>query len=228
MPHIPHDFADDSLLALALTHSSASADRNNERLEFLGDTVLDLIVAEELYGDPQGFAEGEMTELKARVVSRRALAEAAHHLELESAIRVGPGLGGHALPRSVLSNVYEALLGAVYLDAGLDGARAFVRATLREALDNVHEVRFGGNPKQELQQLCQRRWGTPPTYVALSSRGQSHARAFLVSAEVDGRRFPSAWGRTLKEAERWAAYEALLVFAHEADADEPVPVGSRS
>jgi dsRNA-specific ribonuclease len=86
-------------------------------------------------------------------------------------------------------------------------------------------VRFGGNPKQELQHLCQRKWGVPPIYAPIESRGQSHARAFLVSAEVDGRRFPGAWGRTLKEAERWAAYEALLVFAHEGDAEEAPSFG---
>ena len=161
-----------------------------------------------------------MTELKARVVSRRALAEAAHQMQLEDAIEVGAGLGGRALPRSVLANVYEAVLGAVYLDAGLECSRAFVHETLHDALENVHEVRFGGNPKQELQQTCQRRWGAPPKYAQLESRGQSHSRAFLVTAEVDGRRFPSAWGRTLKEAERWAAYEALLVLADEAEAGE--------
>jgi ribonuclease-3 len=221
---LPHSFRDPSLLALALTHASTGEARDNERLEFLGDAVLDLLVAEELYQDPRHLAEGRMTELKARVVSREALAVAAHRLELEPDIRVGPGLEGRSLPRSLLANVYEAVLGAIYLDAGLEAARAFVRTTLGEALAALHEPHPSPNPKQELQHLCQRHYGSPPDYVQIEARGQSHARAFLVSAEVDGRRFPSAWGRTLKEAERWAAFEALLVFSLEADAGgDPAP-----
>lgn len=208
-------FRDPALLALALTHSSTGAERNNERLEFLGDAVLDLIVAEELYHDRAGHSEGMMTELKARIVSRRSLAAATEPLRLEGAVQVGAGLAGRALTRSVLANVYEALLGAVYLDGGLEEARRIVRATLGESIAGAGEVRLGGNPKQELQQLCQRRWGAPPEYRLLEQRGQAHARAFLVAARAGERDFPSAWGRTLKEAERWAAYEALLVLARE-------------
>ena len=79
----------------------------------------------------------------------------------------------------------------------------------------MHERRQASNPKQEFQELCQKRWGAPPEYTLLESRGEAHARAFLVRAEAGGRCFPSAWGRTRREAERWAAFEALLVLDEE-------------
>lgn len=215
MPIIPHTFRDQALLDLALTHSSLHAERDNERLEFLGDAALDLIVAEELFRHHGELPEGDLTELKAWVVSRKSLAEAAGELDLGSALRLGPGLKERALPRSVLANVYEAVLGAVYLDAGLEAAREFVLRTLRRPLEEVRSRSQGQNPKQRLQQICQRDNGALPAYVVLDDRGEAHARAFLVAAEAGGVRYPSAWGRTRKEAEMWAAYEALLVLEGE-------------
>jgi ribonuclease-3 len=212
MPALPHEFADPALLELALTHASTGASADNERLEFLGDAALDLIVAEELFRTHADLAEGELTELKSHVVSRPALARAARVLELEPAARIGLGLRRSALPASVLANLYEALLGAVYLDGGLDAARAFVRATLAEPLARARSRRGSANPKQELQQRAQQRWNELPLYHQLECRGESHARAFLVAAELRGERFPAAWGRTRKEAESWAAHEALLVL----------------
>lgn len=209
---LPYVFADPQWIDLALTHSSLGTDHNNERLEFLGDAALDLIVAEELFRHHPDSPEGDLTELKAWVVSRKTLAEAARLLNLEQAARVGAGLRQRTLPRSVLSNLYEAVLGAVYLDGGLEAARDFVLATLRAPLNQVRQRTQGSNPKQLLQHLCQKRWSALPAYVELESRGEAHARAFLVAVEAGGERFPSAWGRTRKEAESWAAHEALLVL----------------
>lgn len=216
MPPFGHDFHDPTLYELALTHSSVEGAKDNERLEFLGDAALDLIVAEELYVRHPDLPEGALTELKAAVVSRKALAAAARRLDLESRARLGRGLGGRALSRAMLANLYEALLGAIYVDGGLDAARAFALASLDEELDDVRERHLAGVPKQRLQELCQKRWGTPPTYVVLEQRGKSHTRAFLVAAEADDEQFPSAWGRTVKEAESWAAQEALLVLEEDA------------
>jgi ribonuclease-3 len=207
-----HDFRDPALYELALTHSSVEGTQDNERLEFLGDAALDLVVAEELYATHPDLSEGPLTELKAAVVSRKALAEAARRLALEDAARVGRGLGRRALSRAVLANLFEALLGAIYLDGGFAAARRFVLSSLADDLARVREDSLGGVPKQRLQELCQRRWGEPPIYVVLEQRGKSHARAFLVAAEADGEQFPSAWGRTVKEAESRAAEEALLVL----------------
>lgn len=212
MPTIPHSFRDESLLQLALTHSSLHAARDNERLEFLGDAALDLVVAEELFHHHGDLPEGDLTELKAWVVSRKTLAEAASEMDLGSLLRLGPGLKERALPRSVLANVYEAVLGAVYLDAGLEAARAYVMTTLAKPLQQVRSRSQGQNPKQRFQQVCQRDHGALPVYVVLDDRGEAHARAFLVAADAGNVRYPSAWGRTRKEAEMWAAYEALLVI----------------
>jgi ribonuclease-3 len=212
MAPFDHEFGDGTLLELALTHASTGAAENNERLEFLGDVVLDLIVAEYLYERHPELAEGALTEFKAEVVSRKTLAIAAREIEIERHVVLGSGLRGRALPRSVLANLYEAILGAIYLDAGLEASRQFVLRTLREPLASPTHQAAPSNPKQEFQQLVQRLWGTPPTYHVIEERGRSHARAFLVEADAGGQSFPGAWGRTLKEAERWAAYEALLVL----------------
>ncbi len=215
---LPYRFEDESLLELALTHASTGAEANNERLEFLGDTVLDLIVAEDLFRSGEELTEGDLSELKAWVVSRRVLAEAARYLQLEALANVGSGMKNRALPRSVLANLYEAVLGAVYLDGGLEAARTFTVTSLSDQLEQARRQRRGPNPKQALQQRAQASCGDPPVYAVIGERGNAHARAFLVEAQFGGRSFPSAWGRTRKEAEGWAAYEALLVLDAEGEA----------
>ncbi|QDU69607.1 ribonuclease III [Engelhardtia mirabilis] len=212
MARTPYRFRDPRLLELALTHASSTGGEDNERLEFLGDAVLDLLVAEHLFQVDPRASEGELTERKAMVVSRQSLALAAKSLDLDREARVGRGLRDSTLPRSVLANLYEAILGAIYLDGGLEASREFVDESLGEALGVAARQPGGAEPKQRLQHLAQTRTGSPPTYVVVAERGQAHARAFLVAAQIDGDRFPSAWGRTRKEAERWAALEALLVL----------------
>lgn len=212
LPELPHAFGDPALLELALTHGSFGARRDNERLEFLGDAVLDLVVAEALHELEPPLDEGPMTVLKADLVSRRALAVVARELRLDARARIGPGLAGQALPDSVLANLYEALVGAVHLDGGLPAAGAFVRATLKDALERAARERDAANPKQELQILLQQAARALPRYVLLETRGAAHERAFRVSAEVDGEAHPSAWGRSLREAETWAAHEALVAL----------------
>lgn len=209
---LPHTFRDPAFLTEALTHASTGRTPDNERLEFLGDAVLDLLVAEELFRRDPSRTEGDLTERKSAVVSRRALAEAARDLRLGQLATFGPGVNDRsALPRSVLANLYEAVLGAVYLDAGLDAARVFVLTTLERLLAAAEEsVERDRNPKQVLQHECQKLDGDPPVYEVLDERGKSHSRAFRIRAVHAGQDFPSAWGRTRKEAERWAAHEALL------------------
>ncbi|MBK8177813.1 MAG: ribonuclease III [Planctomycetes bacterium] len=210
MPELGHAFRDPALLTLALTHASCDGGADNERLEFLGDAVLDLVVAEALHAREPRLDEGRMTQLKADVVSRRSLAEPARRLGLERLARLGPGLRGRSPSQAVLANLYEALIGAVHLDAGYAAAREFVHATLAEELGRALGDDARDNPKQRLQELCQARYARLPTYEVVETRGAAHERAFLVAAGIDGRRFPAAWGRTLKEAESWAAFEALL------------------
>jgi len=216
--HLDYDFRDPSLLELALTHASTGRQENNERLEFLGDAVLDVIVAEELFRSDPLRNEGEMTERKAWIVSREVLAGVAHALGLEDLAHFGHGMRDRQIPRSVLANLYEGYLGAVYLDGGLEAARTFALATLKDAFHEVGQLEDARNPKQELQRRSQIETGEPPAYVLVEERGHAHAKAFLVAAEVGEQRFPSAWGRTRKEAERWAAQEALLLLDGEPEA----------
>jgi len=208
-------FTDPELRDLALTHASSSGDRNNERLEFLGDAVLDLIVAEELYKKHPELPEGSMTQLKAGVVSRKSLARAADALGLAREARMGRGMRGRVLPTSVLANLFEAMVGAIYLDGDYSAARSFSLAWLGDALEQTRLAEPVDNPKQSLQQLTQARWGVLPEYPLLERRGRAHARAFLVAARIGETSYPSAWGRTRKEAESWAAHEALLVLVED-------------
>jgi len=212
MDALPHVFRDPALLQLALTHASMTTERDNERLEFLGDAALDLIIAEELFRRHEQMSEGDLTEAKASIVSRKTLALAANALGLQARAQLGGGMSGRSVPASVLANLYEAVLGAVYLDGGYQAARTFALATLRGPLESVANSDSDGNPKQDLQHLAQSRWGTLPAYELLEMRGTAHARAFLMRARVGETAFPSAWGRTRKEAERLAAHEALLVL----------------
>jgi len=219
MAGIPHRFDNEELRHLALTHASTGGSEDNERLEFLGDAVLDLVVAEELFQHHLTADEGVLTEMKAWVVSREVLAEAARRLCLDEEVFLGNGMKNRPLPRSVHANLYEAVLGAVYLDAGLEAARRFTLETLREPLDRGRRLEGVPNPKQSLQRHSQLATGSPPNYVVIDERGDAHSKAFLVAAQLGARRFPGAWGRTRKEAERWAAHEALLVLEDE-DEDE--------
>ena len=217
MAEISHDFQDEGLLRLALTHASADRREDNERLEFLGDAVLDLVVAEELFHHHPEANEGELTEMKAWVVSREVLAVAARKLGLEEDVALGNGMKNRPLPRSVHANLYEAVLGAIYLDAGPEAARRFALESLREPLDHVRRMEAVPNPKQDLQRHSQLATGSPPQDIVLDERGHAHSKAFLVGARIGERRFPGAWGRTRKEAERWAAHEALLVIEREGE-----------
>jgi ribonuclease-3 len=218
---IGYSFRDKNLLAQALTHASVHAEHDNERLEFLGDATLNLLVTEVLYARVPALSEGVMTEIKAAVVSRRTLAESARELELEARATIGKGLQGRALPVSVLANLYEGVLGAIYLDGGLEPAREFVARTLSRAIADAERELGQANPKQRLQHLAQARWATLPSYELVETRGDAHARAFLMRVRLGERVFPSAWGRTRKEAESWAAHEALLLLG-----DDAAPTGS--
>lgn len=212
MDGLPHEFRDPALLQLALTHASMTAERDNERLEFLGDAALDLIVAEELFRRHEQMSEGDLTQAKSAIVSRKTLALAATALGLQARAQLGGGMSGRSVPSSVLANLYEAVLGAVYLDGGYEAAKAFALQTLRGPLDALPDDKTDGNPKQDLQHIAQSRWGTLPAYELLETRGTAHARAFLMRARIGETAFPSAWGRTRKEAERWAAHEALVAL----------------
>lgn len=212
------EIQDAELRAKALTHASFDGDRNNERLEFLGDTVLDLLVAEELFVRRPDASEGEMSTAKAWLVSRKTLAAAARRLGLWEEAHIGRSLDPEHLPSSVHANLFEAVLGALYLDQGIDAARTFVRTALADELKRAVEDGVEQDHKQRLQEWAQAHHGAPPVYHLVEQSGDYDRIAFRMQAEIAGRAYPTAWGRSRKEAERGAALEALLVIAAESDA----------
>ncbi len=210
-----HDFDQPTLLEEALTHSSRAVDRlgSNERMEFLGDAVLDLIICERLYQLFPERDEGDLTEMKSAVVSRRTCSIIARGLGLDTLLLVGKGIvGRQTVPSSLAANVYESIIAALYLDGGLDVARAFVLRTMAGELDRLQAGEQVQNYKSLLQQHAQRRLDSLPHYDLLDEKGPDHSKCFEVAVRVDERRFGSAWGTSKKAAEQKAALVALLEF----------------
>lgn len=215
-----HAFADPSLLEQALTHRSYAnesrdpVDADNERLEFLGDAVLDLAVGEALYRDRPDADEGELSRLRAELVSEPNLAEAAKALELGEWLRLGRGeaRGGGRSRESILADALEAVIGAVFLDAGYAAAR-------QAALRAVHAPRAAGAApvghdfKSRLQELLQARQRSRPDYRLSAARGPDHQRSYEVEVLVDGAVLGRGAGSTKKRAEQLAARQALTAIA---------------
>jgi ribonuclease-3 len=219
-----HTFADEALLASALTHASIAETRlaSNERLEFLGDAVLGLVTCEELFGRFPKSLEGELTRIKSVVVSRETCARVADRLGLVEHLSLGKGITATArVPTSLAACAFEAVIGALYVDAGLEACRAFLAAHLDEEIDRVMAGEHRRNYKSMLQQYAQRDLGGTPHYELLDEKGPDHAKAFEVAVVVKGKRFPSAWGPSKKSAEQLAAREALVAVG-EIEAAEPV------
>ncbi len=207
-----HPFVDRTLLELAITHSSLRDPwtESNERLEYLGDSVLGLAVAEHLFCAFPDEAEGELTRLKSLVVSRQGLSRVARALDLKTHLRVGKGIRKRgAIPSSLIANAVEALIGAVYLDAGFEPARAFVLRQFEPLLDGLTRRREEKNHKAVLQRTIQKRYGTTPAYRLVDTVGPDHRKEFVVEAVVGERSFPSGKGSTKKQAEQRAAREAI-------------------
>lgn len=213
------------LLEEALTHAS-SAESHNERLEHLGDAVLSLVAAEILYRRFPRAREGVLTQWKSLLVSRESLARVGERLGLERFLRVGGGLDPSALPRSLLGNAVESLIGAVYLDAGgglepggggLAACAAIAAEWFEPELDGLPARHARAHAKMLLQDWAQARHGAPPSYALTGAHDHPDARAFRVSAEVAGRRFAGAWAASKHEAERLAAWEAILALREEGE-----------
>jgi ribonuclease-3 len=210
-------FKDPALLRQALVHSSYVnenpdlAPESNERLEFLGDAVLGLVVADDLYAAFPGEDEGKLTELRTHLVRRDTLAKAAAQLELGDDLLLGRGeeTGGGRLRPTNLAHVYESVVGAIFLDGGLTAAQDFVRASLGEDFESVHQRAFPGDPKSRLQELSQSRYQTTPVYRLVEAEGPDHARRFTVDVVIDGRALGTGRGHSKQQAEKDAARLAL-------------------
>jgi ribonuclease III len=209
---IGHVFADQSLLLIALTHSSTAESKlkNNERLEFLGDAVLGLVVVHMLYDQYPRMREGDMTKIKSHVVSRETCAALAKQLGLEKHLILGKGMQGtRNLPASLAACALESIIGAIYLDAGFGAAEKFVRPLVADVIAKAAQSGHQQNFKSVLQQYAQQEFDATPSYRILDEQGPDHAKCFKISVEISGRRFEPCWGATKKKAEQDAALQAL-------------------
>ena len=215
-----HQFRDPRWLVQALIHSSRIPERtaddpaeSNEKLEFLGDAVLELVVSEELVRAFPGWSEGQLSKSRARLVNATALSLAAQRLGLGHHLRLGRGeekTGGRAKP-ALLADAYEAVIAAIYLDAGLDAARGFVLKTLVEGALAGEAERLGRTDyKSALQELLQSRGAAPGRYYIIEETGPDHEKTFRVEVRVTGEITAIGTGKTKKEAEQSAAIAALI------------------
>ena len=209
---IGYDFSNLDLLRQSLTHASASPTRlaSNERLEFLGDAILGMVICAEIYRREPELLEGQMTKIKSWVVSRQTCAKVAGECGLAEMLYLGNGVTSAAeLPSSVVSAALEAVIGAIYLDGGIEAAAKFIREKMDAAMEEAAACEHQRNYKSLLQQYAQHRWSAMPQYDVRDEKGPEHAKCFEIAVRLNGRQFPSAWGSSKKEAEQGAALAAL-------------------
>ena len=221
---LDYRFRDTMFLREALTHASGADHRlvSNERLEFLGDAILGAIVCELLFLKFPEYLEGDMTRVKSVVVSRHTCAKISRKLGFEEFLVLGKGMGSQEeTPPSVLADVFESLIGAIYLDGGMEAAKRFIVQHIEAEIDLAVGGHGGVNYKSNLQQVAQREFGETPTYMLLDEKGPDHSKCFKISAQIGRQRYAPAWGRNKKDAEQRAAMNALSELA-----GEPIPFAS--
>lgn len=212
-------FKDRSLLHGALTHASGASHRlgSNERLEFLGDAILGKFVCEALFHRFPNYLEGDLTRIKSIVVSRMTCARLSQVLGLEQYLILGKGMAAtQSVPKSLLADVFEAIVAAIYLDGGDQAVNDFLARTLQDEIDMASAGEVGSNYKSLLQQYAQREFGTTPSYELVAEKGPDHSKFFNVAVQLQGTRYTSAWGANKKEAEQRAAKNALFEIQGEA------------
>jgi len=222
---IGYHFKQENLLRQALTHSSYAHEKNlkelmdNERLEFLGDAVLEVVSSEFLFKNHPEMNEGQMTKLRASLVCEQSLADCAKQLNLGNYLLLGNGedLTGGRERDSILSDAWEALIGAMYLDGGFTSAKEFI---LKYVLTDIEHKKLFYDSKTMLQELIQNKYKQSLHYVLLSEDGPDHNKIFTVQAYMDDTPLLTGKGRTKKAAEQNAAYQSLLKFEKDDNASE--------
>lgn len=214
---IGFSFKDGRLIETAFTHRSylnenrAPGREHNERLEFLGDAVLELVVTEFLYKKYPEKPEGELTSLRAALVNTISIADAATKLGMNDFLLLSRGEAkdtGRAR-QIILANAFEAVIGALYLDQGYDAAYAFIEAQLFHKTDEVVEKRLWQDAKSRLQEVAQEKLGVTPTYELMDQSGPDHARSFTIAVFLGREKVALGEGKSKQEAEQDAAGKAL-------------------
>ena len=213
---IGYKFTNSLLLAEAVTHPSLAYEAqvsqfDNQRLEYLGDAVLQLVLTDHLYHLFPEFAEGRLTKLRSRLVSRDALAKFARDLDLGAYLQMGRGedSSGGRERSSNLADAFEALIGAIYLDGKIDAAEHFILDKCSDAIDHITREPEEVNPKGQLQEILQAISTTSPSYHVVDESGPAHLKHFEIRVEWEGRSLGEGCGTSKKEAEILAASDAL-------------------
>jgi len=210
---IGYEFSDKDLLVKAFTHSSAVVDRllSNERLEFLGDSVLAVVICQALFENFTNYLEGDLTKIKSRLVSRETCAQISGRLGLQKFLKVGKGMvSNRALSGSLAAGVLETVIAAIYIDGGFEPARDFILRIYSSLIKQSDAEHSQGNFKSLLQQYSQEQFTATPSYMLLDEKGPDHNKCFELEVAISDRHFPSAWGSNKKEAEQKAAFNALV------------------
>ena len=214
---LEYTFNNAELLNEALTHRSYAA-KNNERLEFLGDGILNFVIADELFKLYPDVQEGDLSRLRANLVNKESLADIARQLDLGEVIQLGSGelkSGGFRRP-SILADAVESILGAVYSDGGFDRCRELIVRLYAERLATPTDLQSLKDPKTQLQELLQSRHFSLPDYQVANITGQAHAQVFHVKCDIDKLNIKvSGEGKSRRKAEQVAAEKAIVeVEAH--------------
>jgi len=211
-----YTFRDIALLRLAVTHPSVAheqgaAVQHNQRLEFLGDAVLQLILTLELYAKFPSFGEGPLTKARAQLVNRRTLADQARNISLGEYLVLSRGeeMSGGRERQSALADAFEAVIGVIHLDGGLVSATEFILRVFTEVFGELKVIPNLDNPKGELQEMLQSESPEPPQYALETVSGPDHDRVFECSVRYQGRELGRGRGKSKKEAESQAALNAL-------------------
>ena len=209
-----HRFVRAEHLQVALTHRSTGEGAHNETLEFLGDAVLSLAIADLLMREFPDAREGDLSKMRAGLVNAEHLAAKARRVDLGRWLHVGKGeeRSGGREKEKILESAYEALLGAVYVDAGYEASRRVVEAQFAADLEAEMAVPGHRDYKTRLQELTQRRYRATPLYTLTSERGPDHDKEFVVELSVEGRVIAEGVGRSKKLAEQAAAMKALAAL----------------
>lgn len=211
---LSYRFTDDDLLKRAITHRSAGS-RHNERLEFLGDSILSLVIAEALFHRFPDVSEGDMSRMRATLVREKTLAELAREFELGEYLILGPGelKSGGFRRESILADTVEAIIGAIYLDAGMEAIRPLLLKWYAERLDAIRPGADQKDPKTRLQEFLQGRRKPLPSYVVIKVKGEAHNQEFTVQCEIEGESAAVIGvGSSRRKAEQAAAEKALEQF----------------
>ena len=218
---IRYTFGDRAVLLQSLTHKSFGHEyfqekpialRDNERLEFLGDAILDVVVSDILLESFPNANEGHLSKMRAAVVNEKTLAQLAKNIQIQDCVRLGKGesqTGGHE-KASILSSTLEALIAAVYLDGGFNAVYPVVRHLFAPLFQEERELMAFYDHKTQLQEIIQARWKVTPTYHLLEAHGPDHAKVFEIEVRMNGKTMAVARGTSKKDAEQNAARAAIM------------------